>query len=223
MSIMKFITEEYLRDLYRKETFSNYVIEEGQRLTPGAIQYLADKKIKLVDKETENHTNEILEEAVESEGALGVSNLKKKICLKLKSTEAKCLLLSSEIVNADVALAQNISKLGHRIKDLKYIVETDAKYVNISALNFSEDEIYNELDDFEITDFHMQLENSDAILKMNILHCSLVEMKFDIIEAYDYQEEDLKNIVISRLNHVIESLSKLIKLAVGGRECQIIV
>jgi ethanolamine utilization cobalamin adenosyltransferase len=220
---MKFITEEYLRDLYRKETFSNYVIEEGQRLTPGAIQYLADKKIKLVDKETENHTNEILEEAVESEGALGVSNSKKKICLKLKSIEAKCLLLSSEIVNADVALAQNISKLGHRIKDLKYIVETDAKYVNISALNFSEDEIYNELDDFEITDFHMQLENSDAILKMNILHCSLVEMKFDIIEAYDYQEEDLKNIVISRLNHVIESLSKLIKLAVGGRECQIIV
>ncbi len=47
--MMKFITEEYLRDLYRKEPFNTYKLEQGQRLTPGAAEYLSDKGIKLSD------------------------------------------------------------------------------------------------------------------------------------------------------------------------------
>jgi len=44
---MKFITEEYLRDLYRKEPFNTYKLQQGQRLTPGAAQYLSDKRITM--------------------------------------------------------------------------------------------------------------------------------------------------------------------------------
>ncbi|MEG2936611.1 MAG: cobalamin adenosyltransferase, partial [Clostridium sp.] len=47
--MMKFITEEYLRDLFRKEPFDTYKLNEGQRLTPGARQYLSDKRIELQD------------------------------------------------------------------------------------------------------------------------------------------------------------------------------
>ena len=37
---MKFITEEDLRDLYKKQPFTDYDLKEGERLTPGARQFL---------------------------------------------------------------------------------------------------------------------------------------------------------------------------------------
>ncbi|MGL5611975.1 hypothetical protein, partial [Cetobacterium sp.] len=45
--MLKFITEEYLRELYRKEPFECFQIEQNQRLTPGGRQYLLDKKVKI--------------------------------------------------------------------------------------------------------------------------------------------------------------------------------
>lgn len=48
---MKFITEDDLRDLYRKAPFTEYVIEPGTRITPGARQFLADRQIFLPDEE----------------------------------------------------------------------------------------------------------------------------------------------------------------------------
>lgn len=50
--MLKFITEEDLRALYRKEAFDFYQVSENQRLTPGGRQYLLDKKIeiRLLDK-----------------------------------------------------------------------------------------------------------------------------------------------------------------------------
>jgi len=44
---MKFITEEYLRDLYRKEPFNTYKLEQGQRLTSAlALEQLSIYLIK---------------------------------------------------------------------------------------------------------------------------------------------------------------------------------
>jgi len=48
--MMKFITEEYLRDLYKKEPFSIYELNQGERLTPGAREYLSDRGIKMLDE-----------------------------------------------------------------------------------------------------------------------------------------------------------------------------
>ena len=46
---MKFITEEDLRDLYRKQPFTNYDLQKGERLTPGARQFLVDRGIDMYD------------------------------------------------------------------------------------------------------------------------------------------------------------------------------
>ena len=45
--MLKFITEEYLKDLYRKEPFINFDLKTNERLTPGGRQYLLDKGIKM--------------------------------------------------------------------------------------------------------------------------------------------------------------------------------
>ena len=49
-AIMKFITEEDLRDLYKKQPFMDYDLKPGERLTPGARQFLLDRGINLYDE-----------------------------------------------------------------------------------------------------------------------------------------------------------------------------
>ena len=46
---MKFITEDDLRDLYKKEPFMDYDLQPGERRTPGARQFLLDRGINLYD------------------------------------------------------------------------------------------------------------------------------------------------------------------------------
>ena len=49
---MKFITEEDLRDLYKKQPFTDYDLKEGERLTPGARQFLVDRGVDMYDAMT---------------------------------------------------------------------------------------------------------------------------------------------------------------------------
>ena len=47
---MKFITEEDLRDLYKKQPFTDYDLKKGERLTPGARQFLVDRGVDMYDR-----------------------------------------------------------------------------------------------------------------------------------------------------------------------------
>lgn len=46
---MIYITEQNLRDLYGKQAFETFTLVEGERLTPGAKQFLSDRQISIVD------------------------------------------------------------------------------------------------------------------------------------------------------------------------------
>lgn len=221
--MMRFITEEYLRDLYRKEPFNTYKLQQGQRLTPGAAQYLSDKGIKMNNDDSKINKNISQKNKAETIKQERNSNLKKKFCCKLKAIEAIFLINSSEILREDVLLAQNIINLGKKISNIRNVVDGKGtlepiyckECTGMSSLNFTTD-----LGDcFEITEFHMQLKESNAILKMHTLRCALQELQFEIIETYE-NDDDLKNKIIENINSVINLLSQLICSAVGGKECQ---
>ncbi|NEU04435.1 cobalamin adenosyltransferase [Clostridium senegalense] len=238
--MMKFITEEYLRDLYRKEPFNTYNLQQGQRLTPGAAQYLSDKRIEINDKalkvkkkvsqnkqtedkqteskQTESKQTEIVKQVRNSD-----LNLKKKLCYKLKSIEAIFLVTGSEILREDIFLAQNIIILGRKISNIRNVVNGKGTLETISCKacsGMNSSNFITELDDcFEITEFHMQLKKSNVILKMHTLRCALQELQFEIVEIYN-NDDDLKNKIIENFNSIINSLSQLICSAVGGKECQ---
>lgn len=231
--MMKFITEEYLRDLYRKEPFNTYKLQQGQRLTPGAAQYLSDKRIKMDDdasKASKNVSQDKQVEAIKQDDQVETikqpksSNLKKKLCCKLKSMEAAFLVASSEILKEDVILAQNIMNLGRKLSNIRNVVDGKGtlepicckECTGMNSMNFP-----TGIDDcFEITEFHMQLEKSSAILKMNTLRCALRELQFEIIEACENDDESSKNGIMGNVDSIINSLSQLICSAVGGKECQ---
>ena len=46
---MKIITETALRDLYKNDKFETFVLNEGERLTPAASQFLTDRRIRVQD------------------------------------------------------------------------------------------------------------------------------------------------------------------------------
>ena len=46
---MVYITEQNLRDLYTKQAFETFNLVEGERLTPGARQFLSDRQIEIID------------------------------------------------------------------------------------------------------------------------------------------------------------------------------
>lgn len=234
--MMKFITEEYLRDLYRKEPFNTYKLQQGQRLTPGAAQYLSDKRIEINDKALKvkkkvpqsNQNEDKHTESKQAETAKQVRNidlnLKRKLYYKLKSIEAVFLVTSSEILREDIFLAQNIINLGKKISNIRNVVNGKGTLETInckecSGMNSSN--FITELDDcFEITEFHIQLKKGNVILKMHTLRCALQELQFEIIETYNNDDDDLKNRIIENVNSIINSLSQLICSAVGGKECQ---
>ena len=220
---MKFITEEYLRDLYRKEPFSTYQLNEGQRLTPGAKQYLSDKGIKMQDDVIQ--VNKKVPEVKQSKTLpKGNKNLKKKLSCKLKSVEALFLLTSSEVLNEDIILAQSIINLGRNISNVRKAVEGKSTLeiipcrpcTGMNSANFCSD-----IDDcFEITEFHMQLEKSKEILKMHSLRCALREIEPVVIEAYEGNDDEFENKIIANVNSIINTLSQMICSAVGGIKCQ---
>ncbi|GAA0121987.1 MULTISPECIES: cobalamin adenosyltransferase [Clostridium] len=229
--MMKFITEEYLRDLYRKEPFDTYKLQQGQRLTPGAAQYLSDRRIKLNDDALNSNKNvskivqvEKVETVKETVNVDFNINLNKKLCYKLKSMEAVFLVTGSEILKDDIILAQNVINLGKKISNIRNVVNGKAVLETINCkecTGMNSSNFTTELEDcFEITEFHMQLEKSNAILKMHSLRCVLGELQFEIIENFKSDDEVLKNKIVENVNSIINSLSQLICLAVGGKECQ---
>lgn len=225
---MKFITEEDLRDLYRKEPFTSYELEPGARLTPGARQYLSDRGINMFDtdlgikKKTENVKEQ--QPSIPSEKKNNWK--KKKLISRMKSMEALFLLTEQEILSRDVFLAQSVIKLGKQFTSIKNALEGKGtvedlpcnECTGIRADNFS-----NDLGDcFEITEFHMQLEKGKDIVFLHRLRCALQEIEPFVSELYEgsNEENELCKDVIGKVNQIINTLSQMICSIIGGKVCQ---
>lgn len=220
---MKFITEEYLRDLYKKKPFSIYQLNKEQRLTPGAKQYLSDKGVRMqdnvfqVDKEVsqEKQSNVLLDRK---------KYLKKKLCCRLKSIESDFLITASEVLDKDIILAQNIINLGRNISNIRSVIEGIGTVENIpckvcegiDSTNFTE----NLGECFKVTDFHMHLKNGKEILKIQSLCCYLSELEYEVLKAYEGSEDNLENEIIRNINSIINSLYQMMCSTIGGIKCQ---
>jgi len=223
---MKFITENDLRDLNKKEPFTSYEIEPGAKLTPGARQFLSDRGINMfVDDLCTKKNNANVKPLAAIPEKINKWK-KKKLHSKMKSTEALFLLVGKELLSVDVFLAQSVINLGKQFSGIKNVVEGKGLAENlyckeckgINANNFSDD-----LDDcFEITEFHMQLEKGREIIILNRLRCDLLEIEPVILELYEgsSDENELCKEVIGKVNQTVNTLSQMICSALGGGKCQ---
>ena len=216
---MKFITEEDLRDLYRKEPFTAYELEQGARLTPGARQFLSDKGINMSDN------GPVSRKEAPKPGRVNELEKKKFSCM-IRSAEAMFLMVGEELLRGDTVLAQSVIDLGKQFAGIKNAFNGKGLMDNLSCMdctginekNFSED-----LEDcFEINEFHIQLKKGRDIIVLHRLRCTLRELEAGILEMYDGHmgENDLSKELIGKVNQIVNTLSQLICSIAGGKICQ---
>jgi ethanolamine utilization cobalamin adenosyltransferase len=223
---MKFITEEDLRDLYRKEPFTEYELEPGARFTPGARQFLMDKGINMFDTDSRSK-GKIAEAKPEAPSEVKKSTgWNKRLYHRMKAVEALFFLTEEELLRRDVCLAQNVIKLGKQFSGIKNSLKNNTPVENlccsactgINQTNFCED-----LEDcFEITEFHIQLEKGREMLLLHRLRCELNELKLILPELCEKNgdEKETCEDMTGKLNQIVNSLSQLICIAFGGKKCQ---
>jgi ethanolamine utilization cobalamin adenosyltransferase len=223
---MKFITERYLRDLYKKEPYTAYELGTGTRLTPGGRQYLTDKGIKLLDSSAKNKTGRSKQQAEAPPPQERKMDWKKlQLQSRMKSTEALFLLTCEELLGKDLNLAHSVVKLYNQFASINSAVKTQGGVENfpckectsIKECNFSS----NLGDCFEITVFHMQLEKGREILMLHRLRCALQELEPLMLDLCESSNDDWAwyKDMIGKVNQVINTLSQYIHMTVGGTQC----
>ncbi|MGL4792018.1 MAG: hypothetical protein ACRCW1_11470 [Anaerotignaceae bacterium] len=228
---MKFITEEDLRDIYRREPFTTYELEQGTRLTPGARQFLADRGINMFDDEpymkkyvvtTSDDLAKTKDIKAKDSKAVTSSPKNKKVICRMKTLEATFFETAHELLTRDVLLAESVIGLGKDFGNIKALAEGKELGKTLTFQNCSgikENNIYEEMEDcFEITQFHIQLTKGKEIIILHKLRCELREFLTLVSEVYE--NEKLCEEITKEVNKVINLLSQMICAAVGGKTCQ---
>lgn len=247
---MKFITEDELRCIYRKEPFTIYVPEPNTRLTPGARQFLLDRGVDLYDElknkpiiresltqeiccpsANPNHNGGGQKTAQTSAGEDSKAPKKtnwrtKMVKTKLCSVEAVFLKTEEVLLHGDILMAQNLARLSKQFNDIRHMVEGKGTADNMTCKECSGmscDSFCEDMEDcFEITDFHVQLENGKQILALHELRCVLREIEPVMLMAFDGNPAAYGPCMdaIGKINQIINTVSQMICGAVGGKECQ---
>ena len=132
------------------------------------------------------------------------------------------LLCGSLLIEKDISIIQDISKISRQILEIKKYVQSSemvefVEYKKCSGI--SEEEFSSYIDDcFEINELHMQAENSNDILHLHRLRV-LYRNFYDEIDDYEFENDILKTIKES-LNRIINTLSRLICAVCGSKKCQ---
>lgn len=225
---MKFITEESLRDLFKKEPFTTYNTKIGERLTPGGRQFLLDRGINMLDDKpcTKEPTMNVIKQPEIKDDVETRNDLKKKLfCTRMKSVEALFLVTAEELLSRDIFLAQNVINIKKQFSNIKNSLEKDVveTFHCKECTSIKSDNIYDDLDDcFEITEFHIQLGKGRDIIILHRLRCALREIEPFVLELFenDNSKKNFCREVNGRVNQSINTLSQMICSIVGGKICQ---
>ncbi|HWQ77302.1 MAG TPA: hypothetical protein VN381_00730 [Anaerovoracaceae bacterium] len=212
---MKFITEGELRDRYRKEPFTAYGLPPDAKLTPGARQFLTDLRI---DMHGDGASRQ------ESAGKYGRQT--KRLIARLKSLESLFLLTCKELLDEDAFLAREILGLESLFSGISAAVEGTGQLQEVpceGCTGISSEDFDKDVGDcFDITEFHMRLGNGAEILKLHRLRCALREVEAFLQEVYEEsgREENVPYAeILYRINIIVNFLSRMICMAVGGKKC----
>ena len=238
---MKFITEDDLRFRYRKEPFTIYDPEPGTRLTPGARQFLVDRRIEMPEEGSK--VQPIIRDSVTKEICCPTANPVRNVVspkivnisgdwrihmIRTKMDTVNAVFLKTEhaLLQCNVNTAQQLTELGKYYESIRRMVNgksgtADLAYESCNILG--EVEVSGDSGDcIEITEFHVQLENGREILELNELRYALKEIHPLVQMAVEGNslEKALGDDLICRINRIINSLSHMINVAVGGSTCR---
>lgn len=232
---MRFITEEDLRQRFRRERFTEYEPEAGTRLTPGARQFLSDRGIRLT--ETENGVrpgngqtgfgkkgagsslkqNEQPRETEAEERSQGAHPAEELPCwqLELGNLQADFLQAGLDLQREDVLVSKEIFELERNLARLasgEEMAEGERRWEMLcpACTGIGPENCRKCLADcFEITGFHAQSPNGRVVIRLHVLRSRLRKLERELPD----DRKEMAHCIINRL-------SQMICHGFGGKICQ---
>ena len=232
---MRFITEEDLRQRFRRERFTEYEPEAGTRLTPGARQFLSDRGIRLT--ETENGVrpgngqtgfgkkeagsslkqNEQPRETEAEERLQGAHPAEELPCwqLELGNLQADFLQAGLDLQREDVLVSMEIFELERNLDWLSSgeemaVGERRWEMLCPACTGIGPENCRKCLADcFEITGFHAQSPNGRVVIRLHVLRSRLRKLERELPD----DRKEMAHCIINRL-------SQMICHGFGGKICQ---
>lgn len=215
----KFITEIFLKELYKKKSFKIYELKKNERLTPGAQEYLRDRNIKiesyLKDEKPSEEKNKIPEKIKKKIDKNEISLEDKKLYYKLNSIEVLLFNLAGDILQNNLSLAQKIIDIGRDIKNLRDVIDGKCKILNIE--NPCDDDLEKGL--LEITDVYVYSKYKKEIFNLYYLYCQLNIIKYSVIDRYKCEDKEILNQLIKGIQLILKKISEIIYKLLGGVKC----
>ncbi|KGK85067.1 ethanolamine utilization cobalamin adenosyltransferase [Desulfosporosinus sp. HMP52] len=220
---MKFITEMELRDLYRREPFTTYSLEPDTKITPGARQFLVDRRVTLVQNQAnvdKQQPSDTSNQAQSRESWMILRLLGKIDCL-----ESLFLLIAAELFHfGNAILSEEVIELGKCFQNVKKAERGQITSEKIQFWGWSEEEISDRSAKLEkqvdLSEFQVESENSKEIALLNYLRASLREIEPAILEAYWNEEKQScsRQDLIDSVNLIINILGMMIWKCLGGKK-----
>ncbi|HBV86804.1 MAG TPA: cobalamin adenosyltransferase [Desulfosporosinus sp.] len=220
---MKFVTEIELRDLYRKEPFATYVLEPDTKITPGARQFLVDRRVTLVQAQCCDDKKSNLDAS--NQVQVRENWCTQRLLRRMESVEALFLLIAAELLHSgDAVQSEEIMALGKCFRNLRNAEREQVPPDILEFWGWSEEEIRERSDNLgkfvDLREFHVGLENGKEVALLNYLRASLQEVEPAILEAYwnEEQQDCSRQDLIDTINLIINILCIMMWKCLGGKK-----
>lgn len=220
---MKFITEMDLRDLYRTEPFATYVLQPDTKITPGARQFLVDRRVTL--EQAQCRDSEIPKTHKSSQVQTQESCFSLRLRRRMDCIESLFLLIAAELLHSgDAVLSEEVMALGKYFRNVQKAERDQMAPDRLQFQGWSEEEIKKRSDSLkkyvDVDEFHVGLENGKVVAQLNYLRSSLREVEPALLETYWNEEKQvcLRQDLIDAVNLMINLLSMMMGKCLEGHE-----
>ncbi len=219
---MKFITEMELRAVYKTEPFATYVLESDAKITPGARQFLIDRRVTLVDAQPADGKKTNTGESKQAQGQENWSIL--RLRGRMDFIESLVLLIAAELLHLrETVLSAEIIALGTCFQTVRNAEREQLAPDNLQFWECSAAEITEQANELEkqvdISRFQLGLDNGKELALLNHLRASFRELEPAILEAYWDEEQHIcsRQDLIETVNLIINILCIMMWKCQGGK------
>lgn len=210
---MKFVTEMELRDQYRLAPFTTYRLAPDLRLTPGARQFLTDRRIAI-------STN--LE--LEAIASCSYSTDRNRLALqaKLDAMSSMFLLTAAELWQAgDTVLASDVLELNKCFQQLRLAEAEQGVLQPLCFKNFNIQQLTAAAQadlGLNLTEIHLALPKGRLLAYLNHLRALLREVGVALTELYwsDEQQCCARADLVAAVDTLVGALIILLQQQLGG-------
>ena len=197
---MKFITEYDVRAKFNEQSFTDFFLEEECRLTPGALSFLSDRKVRIVTKKPAASAS-----AVSGRGEVIRKFTENEAGIRLKLIEAYFLEAAGALLDPDFGLSHKLTELRKDINRLQ------------CGVNGIEGEEEGSPDSMEVLETEIEIEDlclsspdAEKIIILNLLYARTRHIAAQLLqEAEGSRDYHLGIGVISVMNRLLGLIKEL--------------